>query len=330
MSFTHHDRRAVRLARSKLFLPGSRRDFIEKAAKGDADCICMDLEDAVAPSDKLEARKNIIEALNEVDFGDKVVGIRINGLNTHYAYRDVIEIVEQGGERLDTIMIPKVGTGGDVYAIDMLVSQAEWAVGRKKKIGLEVVIESAMGIQNVDEICQASPRLESLHFGAADYAASANMRTTNIGGANGDYTVMTDPDENGTRYLHWGDMWHYTIARMVASARSYGLTPIDGPFGDYSDPDGLRNQALRTAVMGCEGKWAIHPKQVPLCNEIFTPPANEVDKAREILVAMQEAQGKGLGAATYKGTLLAAASIRQAEVIVRQVDLIAQKDQQRV
>ncbi len=330
MSFTHFERRSIRLARSKLFLPGSRRDFIEKAAKGDADCICMDLEDAVAPSDKLEARKNIIEALNELDFGDKSVGIRINGLNTHYAYRDVIDVVEQGGERLDTIMIPKVGVAGDLYAIDMLVSQCEWAIGRERRIGLEVVIESALGIENVNELCRASARLESLHFGAADYAASANMRTTNIGGANSDYTVMTDPDENGNRYVHWGDMWHYPIMRMVAAARAHGVIPIDGPFGDYSDPEGLRNQALRTAVLGCEGKWAIHPKQVAICNEIFTPPPNEVEKAQEILVAMAEAQSKGLGAATYKGTLIDAASVRQAEVIVRQVDLIAQKQNQTI
>ncbi len=325
MSFTHHDRRAVRLYRSKLFLPGSRRDFIEKAAKGDADCICMDLEDAVAPSDKLEARKNIIEALNEVDFGDKIVSIRINGLNTHFAYRDVIEVLEQGGERLDCLQVPKVGVGADIYAVDMLVSQVEWATGRKKRLGLEAVIESALGIENVNEICQASPRLESLHFGAADYAASTYMRTTNIGGSNPDYTVMTDPDVDGNRYLHWGDMWHYPLMRMVAAARAHGLTPIDGPFGDYSDPDGFRNQAMRTAIMGCEGKWAIHPKQVPLANEIYTPPEAEVDKAREILTEMADAQGKGLGAATYKGTLIDAASIRQAEVIVRQMELIAQR-----
>ncbi len=322
MSFTEHPRRAVRLYRSKLFLPGSRRDFIEKAAKSEADCICMDLEDAVAPSDKVEARKNIVEALNEIDFGDKIVSIRINGLNTHYAYRDVIDVMEQGGERLDCMQIPKVGVGADIYAVDMLVSQCEWATGRKKRVGLEAIIESAAGIENVNEICAASPRLESLHFGAADYAASTGMRTTNIGGSNPDYAVLTDEDDAGNRYLHWGDMWHYTMARMVAAARAYGITPIDGPFGDFSDPVGFRNQATRSAILGCEGKWAIHPKQVPLANEIFTPPADEVEKAREILAAMKAAQDQGLGAATYKGTLVDAASIRQAEVIVRQIDMI--------
>ncbi len=327
MSFTNPERRAIRLYRSKLFLPGSRTEFIEKAAKGDADCICMDLEDAVAPSDKELARTNIIKALNEVDFGTKVVTVRINGLNTHYAYRDIIDLMEQGGERLDCLMVPKVGVGADIYAVDMLVSQVEAAMGRKKRVGLEAVIESALGIENVNEICAASHRLESLHFGAADYAASTYMRTTNIGGSNADYVVATDADAEGKRAYHWGDMWHYPLMRMVAAARAHGLTPIDGPFGDYSDPEGFNNQAMRTAVMGCEGKWAIHPKQVPLCNAVYTPPQAEVDKAKAILQAMEDAHEKGLGAATYKGTLVDAASIKQAEVVVSQWEMIQTRSQ---
>ncbi len=326
MSFTNPDRRAIRLYRSRLFLPGSRPEFIEKAARSEADCVNMDLEDAVAPSDKEQARRNVIQALHDVDFGSKVVAVRINGLNTHYAYRDVVDLMEQGGERLDVIMIPKVGVGADIYAIDMLVSQIEMATGRKKRLGLEAVIESALGIENVNEICAASPRLESLHFGAADYAASTYMRTTNIGGSNADYKVMTFPDDQGNRVEHWGDLYHYPIMRMVSASRAAGVTPIDGPYGDFSDPDGFRNQAMRTAVMGCEGKWCIHPKQVALANEIFTPPPHEVEKAQAILQAMAEAQAGGAGAATYKGTLIDAASIRQAEVIMRQMTMIREKE----
>ena len=323
MSFTTVERASAPLYRSKLFLPGSQVKFFEKAAKGPADVVCLDLEDAVAPADKVQARKNIVQALNEVDFGDKLVTVRINGLDTHLAYRDVIDLVELGGERLDAIMIPKVGVAADVYAVDMLVTQASKFAGRKKQIKLEVILETALGMTNIDAICGSSKRLQSVHFGSADYAASAGMRTTNIGGGNADYVMLTDKDEEGRRVRHWNDLWHYPLIRMVAAARAHGITPIDGPFGDYNDPDGFRVQANRTAILGCEGKWAIHPNQVPLANEVFTPPTAEVEKARAILAAMAEAQASGAGAATYKGVLIDAASIRQAEVIVKQADIIA-------
>jgi malyl-CoA/(S)-citramalyl-CoA lyase len=325
MSFTNPERRVIRLYRSKLFVPGSRPQLFEKAAASAADAVCLDLEDAVAPGDKEKARANVIEALNEIDWGDKVLTIRINGLNTHYAYRDVIDVMERGGERLDVLMAPKVGVAADLYAIDMLVSQVEWAVGRKRRVGLEAIVETALGLENIQSIAAASPRLESLHFGSADYAASAGMRTTNIGGGNADYVMLTDPDAEGQRAEHWNDLWHYPIVRMVAAARACGLTPIDGPFGDYSDEEGFRNQARRTAVLGCEGKWAIHPKQVALCNEIYTPPPKEVERAERILAAMKEAETQGLGAAALDGVLIDAASVRQAEVIVRQMARIREK-----
>ncbi len=326
MSFTRIEPRMDRLYRSKLFVPGSRPDFFEKAAKSAADVICLDLEDAVADGDKDQARKNIVEALNDVEWGNKTITVRINGLDTHRCYRDVIDLMEQGGERLDVIMVPKVGVGADLYAIDMLVSQCEWGTKRKKRLGFEVIIESAMGIENINEIAASSTRLESLHFGAADYAASTGMRTTNIGGSNSNYAVLTDGDKDGNnRETHWGDMWHYQMARIVSAARAHGLTPIDGPFGNFNDDDGFRNQAMRTAVQGFEGKWAIHPKQVPLANEIYTPPAEEVTRARDILNAMREAEEKGLGAATLEGMLIDAASVRQASGIVAKMDQIEAK-----
>ena len=262
MSFTIVEQCPARLNRSELAVPGSNPKFLEKAAKSDADVVFLDLEDAVAPSDKEQARKNIIQALNDLDWSGKTVSVRINGLDTHYMYRDVVDVVEQAGANLDLIMIPKAGTAADIYAIDMMVTQIEDAKGYDKRIGFEMIIETALGMSNVDEIAAASPRNESLHFGVADYAASTKARTTVIGGPNADYGVLTDADGDGNRDYHWGDMWHYAIARMVVAARANGLRPIDGPFGDFSDPDGYAAQANRSAVLGCEGKWAIHPSQV--------------------------------------------------------------------
>jgi malyl-CoA/(S)-citramalyl-CoA lyase len=312
-----------RLYRSKLFVPGSRPALFEKAAASAADVVCLDLEDAVAPNDKDKARDNIVAALNDVNWGKKLVTVRINGLDTNFCYRDVLALVEKGGERLDAIMIPKVGSAADIYAIDMLITQASSFVGCKKQIGLEVIIETAAGLGAIDEIAGASPRLETLHFGAADYAASQGMRTTNIGGGNADYVMLTDGP--GERERHWNDLWHFPLFRMCQAARAHGIVPIDGPFGDYSDADGFRVQANRTAILGCEGKWAIHPSQVALANEIFTPPEKEVARAQAILAAMKDSHEKGMGAVALNGVLIDAASIRQAEVIVKQMQMIKEQ-----
>jgi malyl-CoA/(S)-citramalyl-CoA lyase len=322
MSFTIIEPAPARLNRSELAVPGSRPELFEKAAKSTVDVLFLDLEDAVAPDDKERARRNIVQALNEIDFGKKTVSVRINGLDTHYMYRDVVDVIEQGGDRLDLIMIPKVGTAADVYAVDMLVTQCEMASKRKKRIGFELIIETALGMSNVDAIAAASKRNESLHFGVADYAASTRARTTNIGGPNPLYSVLTDKDESGARAVHWGDMWHYAIARMVVAARAYGLRPIDGPFGDFSDPDGFKAQAYRAAVLGCEGKWAIHPGQVALANEVFSPSEAEVTKAKRILEAMEQAKREGKGAVALDGRLIDIASIRQAEVLVRKAEQV--------
>jgi len=325
MSFTIVDQTTPRLNRSELAVPGSSPKFFEKAAKGAADVIFLDLEDAVAPDDKPQARKNVIEAINDIDWGNKTLSVRINGLDTHYMYRDVVDVVEQAGERLDLIMIPKVGTAADVYAVDMMVTQIEAAMGKKKRIGFELIIETALGMQNVHEIAGASKRIESLHFGVADYAASTKARTTQIGGPNPDYAVLTDKDESGNREIHWGDMWHYAIARMVVAARANGVRPIDGPFGDFSDPEGYKAHAKRAAVLGCEGKWAIHPSQVDLANEVYSPAEKEVTKARRILEAMAQAQKEGKGAVALDGRLIDIASIKQAEALVKQAEFIAKR-----
>ena len=323
MSFTIVEQAQPRLNRSELAVPGSSPQMFEKAAQSPADVIFLDLEDAVAPDQKEAARRNIIQAINEIDWGAKTLSVRINGLDTQYMYRDVVEVLEQAGNRLDLIMIPKVGTAADVYAVDMLVTQVEATKGRQKRLGFELIIETALGMANIHEIAKASRRNESLHFGVADYAASTRARTTGIGGVNPDYAVLTDKAEDGTRDVHWGDMWHYAIARMVVAARANGLRPIDGPFGDFADPDGFRAQARRAAVLGCEGKWAIHPSQVALANEVFTPPAKEVERARRILVAMEQATKEGKGAVSLDGRLIDIASIRQAEALVATADRIA-------
>ena len=323
MSFKTITQAPARLNRSELAVPGSNPKLFEKAAKSAADVIFLDLEDAVAPDDKAQARKNIIQAIGDVDWGNKSLAVRINGLDTHYMYRDIVDVLEQASDRLDLIMIPKVGTAADVYAVDMLCTQIESGKGRKKRVGFEMIIETALGMQNIHEIAAASPRSESLHFGVADYAASTRARTTGIGGANPDYAVLTDANEQGARDSHWGDMWHYAISRMVVAARANGLRPVDGPFGNFSDAEGYRSAARRAAVLGCEGKWAIHPSQIALGNEVFSPSDKDVDQARRIIAAMKQAESEGKGAVSLDGRLIDYASIRQAEVLVSKAEQIA-------
>ena len=323
MSFHIVEQAPARLNRSELAVPGSNPTFLEKAAKSAADVVFLDLEDAVAPDDKAPARKNIIAALNDLDWSGKQVSMRINGLDTHYMYRDVVEVLEGAPGKLDLIMIPKVGTASDIYAVDMLVTQIEDATKASKRIGFELIVETALGMQNLAEIAAASKRNESLHFGVADYAASTKARTTVIGGPNQDYAVLTDPDEAGNRDVHWGDMWHYPIAKMVVVARANGLRPIDGPFGDFSDPDGYKAQAMRASTLGCEGKWAIHPSQIDLANDLFSPSEKEVTQAKRILEAMEQAQKEGRGAVSLDGRLIDLASIRQAEVMVKKAEQIS-------
>jgi malyl-CoA/(S)-citramalyl-CoA lyase len=309
-----------RLHRSELAVPGTNRRAMEKAPTLGADVVFLDLEDAVAPDDKEQARANVIEALTTIDWSGCAVSVRINGLDTHFCYRDVVDVVEAAGDRLATILIPKVGGPSDVEFVATLLSQIETAKGIAP-INLHILIETAMGMANVEGIAQACPdRLEAMVFGVADYAASVQARTTNIGGANPDYSVLTDPDAEGARERHWGDQWHFAISRMVAACRAYGLRPIDGPFGGFNDADGYRSAARRAAALGCEGKWAIHPSQVALANEVFTPTEAEISRARSILDAMEEAAKGGKGAVSLEGRLIDAASIRMAENLVAKVE----------
>lgn len=315
MSFTAVANVTPRLHRSELAVPGSNPTLFEKAAKSAADIIFLDLEDAVAPDDKETARQNIIAGLNDIDWGSKTLMLRINGLDTHYMYRDVVDVVESC-PRLDMILIPKVGVAADVYAIDMLVTQIEAAKKRSKRIGFEVLIETALGMANVEAIAQSSPRLEAMSFGVADYAASTRARTTVIGGVHPEYGVLTDKDSTGKRDYFWADPWHGAQTRMMVACRAYGLRPIDGPFGDFNDPEGFKAAARRAAVLGYEGKWAIHPSQIALANEVFTPTPAEITKAQRIMEAMAQAAKDGKGAVSLDGRLIDAASIRMAEALL--------------
>ena len=316
MSFRPQPSPPARPNRCQLFGPGSRPALFAKMAASAADVVNLDLEDSVAPSDKASARANIIAATRDVDWGTKTLSVRINGLDTAWWYRDVVDLLEQAGDRLDMIMIPKVGCAADIYAVDALVTSVERAMGRTKALAFEVIIESAAGITHVEDIAAASPRLQAMSLGAADFAASMGMQTTGIGGTQENYYML----QAGAR--HWSDPWHWAQTAIVAACRTHGVLPVDGPFGDFSDDEGFRAQARRSATLGMVGKWAIHPKQVALANEVFTPSGAAVAEAREILSAMDDAKARGEGATVYKGRLVDIASIKQAEVIVRQSEMI--------
>ncbi len=322
MSFTVQPSPPARPNRCQLFGPGSRPELFEKMAASAADVINLDLEDSVAPSDKEAARSNVILAINEIEWGRKTVSVRINGLDTPFWVRDVVDLMEQTNGRLDLIMIPKAGNAKDVYAVDAMVSAIEDGKGAQKRLGLEVIIETAAGLAHVEEIAAASPRMQAMSIGPADYAAFMGMQTTAIGGTQENYFMLDDPAAD-PRGRHYADPWHYPTVAIVAACRTHGVLPVDGPFGDFSDPEGFKAQALRSATLGMVGKWAIHPSQIALCNEVFTPSEKAVTHARRVLEAMEAAKKSGAGAVALDGKLIDLASIRQAQVIVRQSELMA-------
>lgn len=312
MSHTLHPLRRQRLQRSELAVPASNTTMIDKAAESDADYVFLDLEDAVAPPEKKQARKNAIAALNDIDWAGKgkTVSVRINGLDTHYMYRDVVDVMEQAGDKVDTLLVPKVGVPADLYMVEAMLNQIEQCCGITIPVGIEALIETALGMANVEKIARFGGRLEALHFGVADYAASMRARTVNIGGLNPDYP---------------GDQWHASITRMVIACRAYGLRAIDGPFGDFSDPEGYVAGAKRAGALGCEGKWAIHPSQVAMANDVFSPPGAEVSKAERIVEELRKAEADGRGAASLDGKMIDAASEKMARNVIDMAKAIAAK-----
>ena len=312
MSHLYYNPKRTRLQRSELAVPGSSPQMFEKAINSNADYIFLDLEDAVSPNDKISARKNIISALSELNWREKgkTISVRINSLDTHYMYSDVVDIMENVGDKIDTILVPKVGSSSDVYMVDCLLTQIETNKKIQNKVGIECLIETALGMSNIKEIATSSDRLEALHFGVADYAASLRARTVTIGGLNPDYP---------------GDQWHHGLSQLVMTCRAYGLRAIDGPFGDFKDTKAYIDSAKRAAAIGIEGKWAIHPSQIDLANQVFSPPENEVEKAKRILEKLSKAAKEGKGAAQLDGRMIDAASARMAENIVNINSLIQGK-----
>jgi len=303
MSHTRYEPAPSRLQRSELAVPGSRPEMFEKALSSDADYVFLDLEDAVAPDDKTAARRNVIDGLNDLDWrgSGKTISVRVNGIDTHYFYRDMVDVLEQAGPGVDTVLLPKAGVAADIYLADALITQISTATGIAHAIGLEALIETALGMTNVEGIAAASPRLEALHFGVADLAASLRARTVNIGGLNPDYP---------------GDPWHAALVRLATACRACGLRPVDGPFGDFKDSEGFLDAARRASALGFEGKWAIHPSQIAPANEVFSPNDAEVEHARRILAALEAAEAEGRGAAQLDGRMIDAASARMAANVV--------------
>jgi citrate lyase beta subunit len=295
----------IRLRRSVLSVPGSSDKMIRKGMELPADEIMLDLEDGVALEEKEGARSRIIGALNNHDWGDRVRAYRINGLDTPFAYRDIIDVVEQAGEGIDVIVIPKVEKAADVQFVALLLSQIEMNVGLKKPIGLEASIETALGMLNVKEIAFASPRLETLVFGIADYGASLTMPSSGVSGHG-------DAEED---LIH---RWHFPLSRMVMAAKAAGLAAIDAPFGDFKDETGLKKSCQQAASLGYDGKWAIHPAQLDTINETFTPSAEDISRAQIILKAYEEVKASGEGATALDGRMVDAASVRLARVTFEQ------------
>jgi citrate lyase beta subunit len=297
-----------RLERSMLYVPASRPNMIEKAAASDADGVCIDLEDAVTSDEKAASRANVVRAFKELDFGGKLKAFRINGLDTPFAYRDLIEIVEEAGNRIDVVMMPKAHLPQDVRFVCMLLTQIEQAKGFERQIGLEVQIESAKGFVWLREIAEASPRIQALIFGPGDYSATMHMPVANIG----------ELDEND--HLYPGHRWHAVMHAVVATARANGLRAIDGPFAGYRDPSGLERSSRIARVMGFDGKQCIHPSQIPIVHRIFSPSAEEVAHAKAVVEAYDEAAKAGRGAVGKDGKMIDYANIRMARALLKKVE----------
>lgn len=297
----------MRLRRSELSTPASNERMLEKAAASNADLVFLDLEDSVAPNEKVASRAKIIKALNTLDWGKKTRAVRVNDLETEYAYQDIISIVEEAGDYLDILIIPKIKSARDVWWVDLLLTQIEKRLKRTRHIGLEVLIEEVEAMLNVEEIARSSPRLEALIFGPADYSASQGMDSKVIEG-----DVDTYP----------GDPWHYARNKIAIAARAAGIDAVDGAYPDFKDLDGYRRECIRSKTLGFVGKWAIHPKQIDIANQVFSPSQAEVAYARKLDAAYAEALANGLGAVAVDGKMIDVAVVRSLRNIIHKAELI--------
>jgi citrate lyase subunit beta/citryl-CoA lyase len=292
----------VRLRRSELSTPGSSWKMIEKAAASDADLVFLDLEDAVAPQQKVAARETVVRGLRELDWGRKVRAVRVNGAHTEWAFGDVIAVVEGAGEKLDVLILPKVKAPRDVWFFDTLLDQLEKKLGLRRRIGLEALVEESEALARIEEIAACSPRLEALILGFGDLSASQGVRFSLLGQVP-------------------GDPWHFARARLVTACRAAGIDAVDGPFANFRDPDGYRREATWAAALGFVGKWAIHPSQIELANDVYAPTADEIAIARRMVDAVRAAEEGGEGAAGVGGILVDAATARIYEAVLERAKL---------
>ncbi|MGH9682957.1 MAG: HpcH/HpaI aldolase/citrate lyase family protein [Candidatus Acidiferrales bacterium] len=300
----------VRLERSMLFVPASRWPVIEKAAASAADVVCIDLEDSVAMNEKASSRANVIRALKELDFGRRVRMFRINDLETPFAYRDLIEIVEAAGQQIDLVMLPKANSPADIAFTDKLLTQIEAHCVLSRRIGMEAQIETAAGFLAIREIARSSPRLEALIFGPGDYAASMQMPSGSVG----------EFDRHDEMYP--GHRWHAVMHSIVAAARANGLRCVDGPYAAYEDSTGLERACNIASAMGFDGKQCIHPNQLAVANAIFTPAAQDAAHAEQVVEAYERAVAEKRGVVSLNGKMIDAASVRMAKTILQKQRLI--------
>ncbi|MVW72079.1 CoA ester lyase [Bordetella sp. 15P40C-2] len=315
----------ARLHRSELAVPASRPAFFAKAAASAADVVFLDLEDAVAPQMKDQARAEAITALNQIDWGAKTLAVRVNGLDTPWALQDIVDVVRQA-PRLDLVLLPKAGSAFDVQFVEQILNLIERETGRTKRAGIEVLIETARGVANVEEIAASSDRLEAMIFGVGDYTVEMRTFDPVFGTPSPRYAVLTH-GEGTVRERHWNDQWHFAMARIANACRANGLRPIDGPFTDYGDADGYRACAQRAAALGFEGKWAIHPTQISLANEVFSPTPEQLSWALRIREMIDASNRQGNGAVGDGGVLVDMAHLKQANAIADRQALIEQQSQ---
>ena len=310
-----------RLQRCALAVPATSTHFFEKAARGAADSICLDLEDAIAPARKAQARTEAIRALNEIDWGLKLLSVRVNGLDTAWALEDIVHIA-RNCPRLDLILLPKTSTAFDVKFVDQILTLIERETKRDKKIGIEVLIETAQGVANVEDIACSSSRLEAMVFGVGDYTVEMQTQDIVFGRPNSDYSVLSKKNQQGQRHPHVNDQWHFAMARIANACRANGLRPIDGPFTDFSDGEGFLSSAWRAKSLGFEGKWAIHPTQIDSANAVFSPSQSELDWAVRIVNLLEEVNSQGRGAVAENGVLIDMAHLKKANLILNRQRLI--------
>lgn len=295
----------MELRRCQLASPGSSLRMLERGSQSKADEVFLDLEDSVAPNAKVEARQTVVQALKEFDWSAKIACVRVNGLDTKWFYGDLIEVVEGAGQLLDTIMLPKASSAADIYMLDTLLTQIEENNGLELGgIGIEAQIETAIGMVNVNETAFASERLRALIFGPGDYSASVQARGLSIGAS-----------EN-----YPGHVWHYAIHRIVVAARAAELQAVDGPFADYKNLDAYRRSCEMALALGCDGKWAVHPDQIAVATEVFTPPAADIAKGRRIVQEYTKALEEGKGAIAIDGDMVDAATLKMAQIVVAKAE----------